>query len=231
MHERIIPFVIGAIVATGSPISAQTSPTPGGSGTKLLVLASSGIPISFEQIEEYSDGSKSTGKTYRDSIGSVRVEFEIRGISGQVPTPYTLLIDATNGPQNVLLGTERVAYRMPITVSAGSKLAFMDAADGQESSHKWKTTTQDLGKRTIEGIEFTGTRIVTAAEDDPRLTTKLDQWYSEKLKLIGAIDRSGPYRSYTVRIANVKYNEPSTSLFQIPSDFRILDLPLPPSAR
>ena len=88
-----------------------------------------------------------------------------------------------------------------------------------------------MGKRTMEGIEFTGTRIVTTAEDDPVLTTTIDEWYSKELKLIGAIDRSGPYKAYTIKAQNIHRGEPDPTLFKIPPGFRIIDLPWPPAAR
>jgi hypothetical protein len=193
------------------------------------------MPISFEHIEEHSrkhgDSSSAvdytnTGKTYRDSAGRVRIESETHDAPGHVSASYTVLIDPVAGSQTVLLSGQSVGYRMPISVPSEGGFASFDAYDGQESPHKWKTGTEDLGKRIIEGIEFRGTRIISTAEDEPRLTTTIDEWHSDKFKLIGAVDRSGPYMSYTIRIQNVHHEEPDPTLFRIPSDYKIVDIQL-----
>jgi hypothetical protein len=200
------------------------------------VLPRPEIPISFEHIEKHlrkNDDSSSavdytnTGKTYRDSAGRVRIESETHDGTGHVSGSYTVLIDPIAGSQTVLLSAQSVGYQMPISVSSEGGFACFDACDGQESPHKWKTGTEDLGKRITEGIEFSGIRIISTAEDEPRLTTTFDEWHSDKFKLIGAVDRSGPYMSYTIRIQNVHHEEPDPTLFRIPSDYEIVDMQLP----
>jgi len=216
--------------------SAQSNPVPGRSGSQLLVLPRPGIPISFEQIEKHSskkgDGSPAadytnTGKTYRDSAGRLRIESKTHDDAGHVSDSYILLVDPIAGSQTLLLSAQSVGYKMPISISSEGGFASFDAYDGQESPHKWKTGTEDLGKRSIEDIEFGGTRIISTAEDEPRLTTTIDEWHSDKFKLIGAVDRSGPYMSYTIRIQKIHHEEPDPTLFRIPPDYEIADVQIP----
>lgn len=232
MIERAVSFLLGVSLATVMT-STQSTPPPARTGSQLLVLPRPGIPISFEHIEKHSPKSGSdldyanTGKTYRDSSGRLRMESETHDGTGHVAASYIALIDPVAGSQTVLFTAQSIGYQIPISVSSEGRFAFFDAYDGQESPHKWKTGTEDLGKRIIEGIEFRGTRRISTAEDEPRLATTLDEWHSDKFKLIGAIDRSGPYMSYSTRIQNVHHEEPDPTLFRIPSGYKIVDMQLP----
>jgi hypothetical protein len=200
------------------------------------VLPCPGIPVSFEQIEEHSrqfvDGpltieSTVSGRVYRDSAGRLRLESDTRNGHGHRLSFSVSLTDPVAGFRAALLDSEKVAYLMPFPVSGESRFFFCDAADGQESQRKWKIKTENKGKRTIEGIEFQGTQIITTAEDEHRLTTVIEQWYSDELKLIGAVDRSGPYKTYTIRIQNVNREDPDPALFVIPANYKVIDFELP----
>jgi hypothetical protein len=81
-----------------------------------------------------------------------------------------------------------------------------------------------MGTRTIEGIEFEGMRIVTAAEGEPALTKTVEQWHSAEQKLIGLIVASSPSETYTARIQNVHREEPDSSLFMVPPDYTVRPL-------
>ena len=84
-----------------------------------------------------------------------------------------------------------------------------------------------VGKRTIQGVEFEGTRIIRTAEGEPGLTDTSEQWYSDDLKLIGLLTTSGPSGAYSARIQSLQRGEPDPALFTIPAEYRIIDLPLP----
>jgi len=212
--------------------SAQTAHPPATSGAALLVLPRPGVPISLEQIEErkrkLEDGVASAeikSQVYRDSAGRLRIEAEVRDGS----TRYADLIDPVAGSRVVLLTTEKVGYRIPFPKSDQSRFAFLGLGESsQDSSHKWGgARTEVVGKRTIQGVEFEGTRIVRTAEGEPGLTDTSEQWYSDDLKLIGLLTTSGPSGAYSARIQSLQRGEPDPALFTIPAEYRIIDLPLP----
>jgi len=107
------------------------------------------------------------------------------------------------------------------------RFAFLGIGDEKASLHKWVAKSENLGKRTFDGVELDGTRIVQAAVDDPTLINTTEQWYSDKLKLIGTVTISGPYGSYAARIRNLRRGEPDPKLFAVPSDSKIVDLRFP----
>jgi len=204
-----------------------------------LVDSLPGTPLSLEQVEERSHRLASgqsaleiiTSKVYRHSSGKWRVDSESRIISGQSSTSdsRTLLIDPSTGSRVVLLSSEKTAYRV-FGPKAGEK-GFMKGGAGiggtLPSGHRWTNTTEALGKRTIEGIEFQGRRVVLSAEDDPGLTSTIERWYSDRLKLTGLAVASGPYGTHTARIQHLDWGEPDPALFAVPPDYKIVDVPLP----
>ncbi|MFZ3213601.1 MAG: hypothetical protein WA188_19010 [Terriglobales bacterium] len=219
-------------------VSAQTAHNPANSGAAPLVLPRPGIPASLEQTEERSrqleDGTATVevvkSEVYRDSAGRVRVQSDIRG-SGHSPTPYIDLVDPVAGSRIILLSTEKIAYRVPLPKSTEDRFAFLGIGGVAESSHKWSAKTENAGKRTIEGIEYEGTRIIQTAEGEPGLTSAVEHWYSDELKLIGFVMASGPHGTYTARIQHLRREEPDPTLFAIPPGYKILDVPLPSPGR
>lgn len=192
--------------------SGQSLRAPTTSSAQLLALPQSENPISFEQIEEHStrfaDGTSRiefsvAAKTFRDSAGGLRLESETRHGHDNVVSSAVSVFDPVAGSKFVLFnGT---ALRLPFPSSGEAQFFRADAADGQESPHKWTTKTENAGKKKIDGREFEGIRIITTAEDEPRPTTTIEEWHSRELKLIGSVDRSGPHKAYTVRIQNLRF--------------------------
>ena len=213
--------ILGAALL-GVLASVQTARDSGVRGAALLLLPRSGVPLSFEQIEERwprregaSAGEVTSSRCYRDASGRLRLE----GPS------YVVLIDPIAGYKILL--SEQVAYRTPWPKSGEGKLVFFGAGDSLAASRNWTTRTGDIGKRVIEGIEFWGIRVVQTSEDDSTLTKKIEQWYSDELSLIGFAVAADPNETRTVRIRNVRREEPDPILFTIPPDYKVLDLKLP----
>jgi hypothetical protein len=199
-----------------------------------LVLPLSGVPLSLDQVEERKhkfDGGTSVvevirSKVYRDSLGRLRIDSESQRGSGQSFTTLATIIDPPAGLKIVIVKDMRVAYRIvgPKAGESGFALGLSGLGEGLPSSHEWKTTMQSLGKRTIEGAEFEGTRIVQASE--PGLSNTIDKWYSDELKLVGFGVADGPYGTHMARIKNLRREEPDPTLFVIPNGYTILDLPI-----
>jgi hypothetical protein len=192
-------------------------------GAALLLLPYSGVPVSFDQIEERShrdSGSSADdvvkSRVFRDTSGRLRIE----------ESAHAVLVDGVAGSRVVLLSRELVAYRTPWPRSSEGRLAFLGIVDGGASSRELTATTEFIGRRTIEDLEFDGTRIIHAAEGEPQPTRTVEQWYSDELKLIGFVVASGPHETYTARIENLRREEPNTGLFAIPADYKIVDLEL-----
>ncbi len=89
---------------------------------------------------------------------------------------------------------------------------------------KKTSKTESLGKQTIEGIEFEGTRTTTTVADQPSIVGVQDHWAARDLGLFGLEKSSGPELESTAKIRNLDRREPDPALFAPPPDYNIRDL-------
>jgi TonB family protein len=94
---------------------------------------------------------------------------------------------------------------------------------------KYNTNTEQLPKQMVEGVECEGTRAVTtmpagAIGNERPIETVNETWFSQELKIMIMSKRSDPrFGETTYRVTNISRSEPDASLFQIPSEYTIVD--------
>ncbi|MBO0860672.1 MAG: energy transducer TonB [Chloracidobacterium sp.] len=97
------------------------------------------------------------------------------------------------------------------------------------SVSKYPTNTEQLGKRTVEGVECEGTRAVTTMPpgvigNERPIETVNEIWYSPELQMTILSKRGDPrFGESTYQVTNIVRTEPDATLFQIPSDYTIID--------
>jgi hypothetical protein len=118
------------------------------------------------------------------------------------------------------------AVRAQIETSAARKaniVVMPNVMTGKISGGK----TEQLGTKTIEGVEAEGTRTVTtlaagAIGNEKPIEIVYERWYSKDLDLIVYSCHYDPrIGEQTYRLINLNRNEPDRSLFTIPSDYKI----------
>jgi hypothetical protein len=89
--------------------------------------------------------------------------------------------------------------------------------------------TESLGDGTIDGIHATGTRLTTTipagkmGNEQPILVTS-ERWYSPELKATVMTKHNDPWAGeLKTQFTNVNTSEPDSSLFTVPSDYKIVD--------
>lgn len=89
--------------------------------------------------------------------------------------------------------------------------------------------TENLGDQTIDGIHATGTRVTTTipagkmGNEKPIVITS-ERWYSPELKVAVMTKHNDPWAGeLTTRFTNVSTSEPDSSLFTVPSDYKVID--------
>ena len=88
---------------------------------------------------------------------------------------------------------------------------------------------EDLGKQLIDGVEATGTRESTIYNpgvfgNDRKMTIEREFWYSETLCINLISRRSDPrIGTQTFTATNVILSEPDPKLFELPSEYKIVD--------
>ncbi len=99
----------------------------------------------------------------------------------------------------------------------------------ERSDPKYTTNTEQLGKQMVEGVECEGTRAVTtmpsgAIGNERPIETVNETWYSTELQMMILSKRSDPrFGESTYRVTNINRSEPDAALFQVPSEYTIID--------
>jgi hypothetical protein len=92
-----------------------------------------------------------------------------------------------------------------------------------------KPVVEQLGTQVIEGVDAEGTRSTItipagAIGNEQPLKTVMERWYSPELKVVIQSKRSDPrFGEHTYKLTNIVRAEPSPSLFDVPSDYTVVE--------
>jgi len=98
-----------------------------------------------------------------------------------------------------------------------------------QASDEPTPATESLGDQMIDGIHATGTRMTTTIpagkmgnEQPIRVTS--ERWYSPELKATVMTKHNDPWAGeLKTQFTNVNTSEPDSSLFSVPSDYKVVD--------
>jgi hypothetical protein len=145
--------------------------------------------------------------------------------SARSPLRPTTILDPGAGFFVVLDSVSKVAVRILMPGSGHDRFGVsLPGIAGPLPSGRWKTGTEDLGKRMIQNIEFIGTRITNTSGDQPPLRILYEYWTSRDLGLIGLAIVSGPNDKHTAKIQSIDQQTPDASLFAVPPDQTLKEL-------
>jgi hypothetical protein len=194
-----------------------------------------------ETIQSLADGNridhKSTGKFDRDSQGRTRREMTLANIgpwAAAGKAPHLVFInDPVAGKVFTLDEARKTAYEMP----PGPRLRYAprrgDRARARgRRARRWQefkreTQTESLGRKTMEGLQVDGTRIVRTipagqiGNEKPIVITTV-RWYSPQLQTTILLKRTDPRFGTTLfQLKKIRLSNPSESLFAVPSDYTV----------
>jgi hypothetical protein len=214
-----------------------------------------GAPYSAEVVSEssqtLSDGNhifrRTTSHVYRDAEGRTRREEDrpngSPGITISDPVAGTFwMIDVDRRTARQAASIPRVFGG---TVNRSGELERLNVLiNGQLASYvtavgdafvighpNEQTTEEKLSPRTIEGVRVEGTRrtmtIPAGAIGNERpIVVTSEEWTSPELKVLVLSESNDPRTgTSTYKLVNLKRGDPSASLFQVPSDFMITQMP------
>jgi hypothetical protein len=200
----------------------------------------------------------STGNTARDSMGRTRQDAPLPPIGNVSPAdaPHLVIISDPVAQMTYTLNlTDKTAVRNPGLGPAGAALPALHStisiADAPTVSiramagpvtqaiaiqksdlrEEGQAQTEDLGSKTMEGVNVTGTRTtrtIPAGEigNDKPISIVTEVWTSPELKTIVYSKRSDPRMGdQTFQLTNILRVEPDPTLFTVPADFKTLDAP------
>jgi hypothetical protein len=192
---------------------------------------------------------------YRDSLGRTRIERNFPlppGASAPAGPNIIEISDPVSGARFTLDTRSRTVHRLffpgapPLPdpppgspTATGRRLGVqaaipaVSAASPESQLPRPQFSHESLGTQTIEGVLAEGSRTtvtypVGAIGNDRPITTISETWTSPELKTI-VLSRNSDLRNgdSTTRLTNISRVEPDPLLFQIPSDYEIVD-PQPP---
>jgi hypothetical protein len=183
------------------------------------------VPLSCEQLEEHletnSEGTSTTevfhGRACRDSSGRLRIDREV-GPAGE-KLMIANLVDPVARFIAILVLSAKSAHRMNAPEGAGFAMRLGWSLGKIPPGPQAEESSEDLGSRTIDGIEYQGTRTIFGSDPSQRATR--DVWLSKELGLIGLVEAAGPGWKQTARVQNLDRREPDPNLLAIPPDFTI----------
>lgn len=118
----------------------------------------------------------------------------------------------------------------PVAGGMGGGMTVI-SADGVKS--RYETHTDKLGTQNFEGVDAEGTRTTTtipagAIGNDRPIEIVYESWYSKDLQLTVYSRRSDPRTGEQIyRLTNISRSEPDSSVFAVPSGYRIVSQTTP----
>ena len=196
--------------------------------------AITGLPYSLEQtverVQTLADGtriSQPSEKTlqYRDSAGRTRNEITMTMDGPAARTITTIrIVDPVAGTRYSLDTRTKVARKMaPLNAPIKGSVAATQAPARPDS------TSESLGTQDIGGVLARGTRTTMVypagfSGNDRPITIINENWMSTDLRIMLQSKSSDPrYGDSTTTLTNFSRSEPDPMLFQVPSDYQIVD--------
>jgi hypothetical protein len=102
-------------------------------------------------------------------------------------------------------------------------------ADNVKIMLRDKGTTEALGKRSIEGVNAEGTRVVSTVEagaigNDRAIQSVNERWFSPDLQTVMMTKHSDPRTGEeSFKLINVNRAEPAAYLFQVPAGYQLVE--------
>jgi hypothetical protein len=250
-NSRVISFPLFLLIAI--PSVGQTKPALAAQTEGSCQLGSrtvAGAPYTGMQetvhTQTLADGTRIERKGqrsqfYRDSQGRERQEIYLQiGLPGvQDEFQSNIMIrDPVECVVYNLHPTKHIAERRAYSSLGASQAGLVNKGtqSGAEQPRRTipeelrpKSSTEDLGTDTIEGLAVQGTRITTTfpagsqGNDRPIVVTH-ESWMSQELRISVLEKISDPRSGETIRrLTNIGLTEPSADVFRVPADYQIRD--------
>jgi hypothetical protein len=199
-----------------------------------------GAPYSAQFVSEstrvLADGTrithKSSGAVYRSADGRTRREMTLDAVGPVAVEPVQMVfINDPDARSHYALDVGRhVARRLPLPEPSNVLAAVaIPGADGDGFE------VEQLGRRTVEGVEAEGNRTTITVPagrvgNDRPLEFVTENWYSSELQVLVLSIHKDPYVGDNVyRLTNVVRTEPAPALFEVPADYKVAEGPPPPT--
>jgi hypothetical protein len=198
-------------------------------------------------MQALADGNQiqrtTTGSIARDSQGRVRTERTapemVPGLNGGQPLKFITIQDPTSGTNFMLNPAEKIAHKIQppqelTQVKTAANGEGMTITLGSTAASENSTTSKiDLGTEIIDGVPAKGTRIIRTIPagsigNTGPIEIKTETWYSPALQIMLLTKNNDPrIGETTYKLTDIQRAEPAPALFQVPTDYTVVDDPGP----
>jgi hypothetical protein len=193
-------------------------------------------PYSAEAVTEtiriLEDGNRivrrNTMRQYRDRGGRTRRELILEALSPSIPVgPHEmiLLYDPVKGVNYIVDAEHEVTRQFNLPAKAGSvQRDFLQSVPNRMSP---ELQTENLGSRTIEGLQCIGTKRtlhIPPGEigNQAPIVAITETWYSAEIEgVVDSISSDPRYGTTHYKLQRVKRDEPSPELFVPPPQYKV----------
>jgi len=196
--------------------------------------------VQLESKQTLPDGTTEVKKTInniaRDLQGRIyneRRKWMSPSVSGAPLLLSAHIYDPVTGLNTFLDPATRIARQTArFTREVGQEVvaAPQEAKNGTPvAGHDMRVTEEDLGTQYMENVSVHGnrtTKTILAAESGTGkpVVVSDEYWYSEELHLNMLVKHTDPRTGeQTVTVTHVDRNEPSSTTFQIPAGYKVVD--------
>ena len=137
-------------------------------------------------------------------------------------------IQSSGATENRVTGGVATAVPVPAQGGGGRGGGF-GGGGGFVTTMKYEPKTESLGKQMVGGVEAEGTRTTItipagAIGNEAPINIISERWYSPELQVVVMTKNSDPRTGETTyRLNNIVRSEPSASLFQVPSGYKVME--------
>lgn len=206
-------------LADGSHITQST--------TAMIARDSEGRTVNVQKV-----GDSLTFTTIFDPIAKTHIDY-----ASDTKVAHVLALPtATAAPSQVPVAMSAAVSGFAAGPPAGAVGFFVQGRAVPSQLTGQHTTTEPLGTKTIEGIQVTGTRTTTTIPagtigNEKDLTNTREEWYSPELKLVVQSTQNDPrFGQTTYTLNEIQQGPPDQALFQVPTDYKIEEIPVPKPA-
>jgi hypothetical protein len=203
----------------------------------LTILPATNAPFSATVTTEWTtilvDGSKQTIWNHRtiarDSSGRILQERRFFAPNGdKVTTPLSEVdyLDPTRHERYACRPQEKVCYVSEYDAPPSVSLA----PAGPMPSGRGSVQREELGRKTIEGVDVIGSREITTINEGAFGNEKTEAivkefWYSPRLGINVITKRFDPrHGAQNFVVSNINQSEPDPKMFGPPEDYRVVNM-------
>lgn len=180
----------------------------------------------------YSLDTEHKVATKLPSLGHGEAVMVTGGPGGGIAVRRSLAAGGSAAPGPVTIDKNAISQTFFAGQEVGPTVILSTEAQGQALQMEDKA--ESLGKQTIAGVSADGTRIKTTIPantigNERPLDIVREQWYASDLEIVLRSKRTDPrFGDTSYEVTKIDRAEPAANLFEVPSDYKVVKMPMPP---